>query len=140
MALIQTATNAFKTVLATGSYNFASDTFKIALYTSAASLDETTAAYTSVGEVVAGGYVAGGEALTVSLAPTVGTSGNIAYLSFSNASWTAAITARGALIYKVAAGNPTVCVLDFGADKTSTSTFQVQFPPASNTSAIIRIS
>lgn len=140
MALLQTATNAFKTGLATGAYDFSTDTFNIALYTSAANLDASTAAYTSVGEVVASGYAAGGEALTVSVTPTTGASGNIAYLSFNDVSWAAALTARGALIYKVAAGNPTVCVLDFGADKTSTSTFQVQFPPASNSSAIIRIS
>jgi hypothetical protein len=61
------------------------------------------------------------------------------YLSFSNVTWTSSLTARGALIYKSGSGNPTVCVLDFGADKTSTTTFTVQFPAATNTAAIIRI-
>jgi len=131
--------NVFKTGLANGQYNFTSDTFKIALYTNAATLDQTTNVYTSVGEVVATGYTAGGYTLTVSQTPTTGSSGDIAYLSFANAVWSAALTARGALIYKSGGGNPTVCVLDFGNDKTSTTTFTVQFPAVTNTSAIIRI-
>jgi hypothetical protein len=134
-------TNTFKTGLLDGTFNFTSGTFKIALYTNAASLDATTSAYTSVGEVVAGGYTAGGNVLTVTQVPTVGSSsGTTAYLSFGNAAWTSSLTARGALIY-LANGttNPTVCVLDFGNDKTSSSTFTVQFPSATNTSAIIRI-
>jgi hypothetical protein len=134
-------TNTFKVGLLDGTFNFTSGTFKIALYTNAAALDATTSAYTSDGEVTAGGYNAGGETLTVTQVPTVGaSSGTVAYLSFSNVSWTSALTARGALIY-LANGttNPTVCVLDFGNDKTSSSTFTVQFPDPSNTSAIIRI-
>jgi hypothetical protein len=140
MALTQTATNQFKTGLMNGSYNFTSDTFKIALYTAAATLDETTATYTTDNEITGTGYTAGGQTLTVSVTPTVGNSGNIAYISFSNVSWTGSLTARGALIYDVTNNNKTVCVLDFGADKTSTGTFQVQFPAATDTSAIIRIS
>ena len=132
------ACNTFKTGLMNGTFNFTSGTFYIALYTNAATLDATTAAYTTTGEVVASGYTAGGLALTVTQVPTVGTSGNTAYLSFSNAVWTSALTARGALIYK-AGDNGAICVLDFGSDKTSTSTFTVQFPDPSNTSAIIRI-
>jgi hypothetical protein len=139
MPITQTATNAFKTGLMTGAYNFNSDTFKIALYTAEATLDETTATYTSSYEVVATGYTAGGRALTVSVTPTTGYSGNIAYISFSNVTWNAALIARGALIYDVTNGNQTVCVLNFGSDKTSTTTFTVQFPAATNTSAIIRI-
>jgi len=139
MALTQTATNQFKTGLMNGSYNFTSDTFKIALYTAAATLDETTATYTTDNEITGTGYTAGGQVLTVSVTPTVGNSGNIAYISFSNVSWTGSLTARGALIYDVTNSNKTVCVLDFGADKTSTGTFQVQFPAATDTSAIIRI-
>jgi hypothetical protein len=81
--------------------------------------------------------------LTVSQVPTIGNQTGMAtaYLSFTNAAWTGSITARGALIY-LANGttNPAVCVLDFGNDKTSTSTFTVQFPAVTNTSAIIRIS
>ena len=138
MAILQTATNAFKSGLMTGVYDFASDVFKIALYTGDANLGVDTAAYTSSNEVVATGYTAGGEALNVDVVPTV--EGNIAYLSFSNVTWTAALTARAALIYRAnGTTNPTVCVLDFGSDKTSTDTFTVQFPAATSTTAIIRI-
>jgi hypothetical protein len=133
------ACNTFKTGLMNGTFNFTSGTFYIALYTNAASLDATTTAYTSTGEVVASGYTAGGLALSIAQTPTVGNSGNIAYISFSNAVWNSALTARGALIYQNTTGNPAVCVLDFGSDKTSNSTFTVQFPNPSNTSAIIRI-
>jgi hypothetical protein len=133
------ACNSFKTGLMNGTFNFTSGTFKIALYTNAATLDATTTAYTSTGEVVATGYTAGGLTLTIAQTPTVGNSGNTAYISFNNAIWTSALTARGALIYQSGSGNPAVCVLDFGADKTSTATFTVQFPVVSNTSAIIRI-
>jgi hypothetical protein len=134
------ACNAFKTGMMNGTFNFTSGSFKIALYTNNATLDATTAAYTSTGEVVASGYTAGGQLLTVSQVPTTGTSGTTAYISFANPSWLGAITARGALIYSTTTGNPAVCVLDFGADKTSSTTFTVQFPAVSNTSAIIRIS
>ena len=133
------ACNAFKTGLMNGTFNFTSGTFYMALYTNEASLDAATTAYTSTGEVVASGYTAGGLALTIAQAPTVGNSGNTAYISFNNAVWTSALTARGALIYQSGGGNPAVCVLDFGADKTSATTFTVQFPAVSNTSAIIRI-
>jgi hypothetical protein len=137
-------TNTFKVGLLDGVFNFdtgTSQVFKIALYTNAATLDQTTTAYTSTGETSGGNYVAGGQILVISQAPTVGTtSGTTAFISFSNAAWTGSITARGALIY-LANGttNPAVCVLDFGSDKTSTSTFTVQFPAATNTSAIIRL-
>jgi len=133
------ACNAFKTGLMNGTYTFTSGSFKIALYTNAATLDATTTAYTSTGEVVATGYTAGGLALTIAQVPTVGNSGNTAYISFNNAIWTSSLTARGALIYQSGGGNPAVCVLDFGADKASSTTFTVQFPDPSNTSAIIRL-
>ena len=139
MSLIQTSTNAFKTGMMSGTYNFNTDAFKIALYDANATLDQQTATYTSSNEVVATGYTAGGETLTVNVTPTTGSSGNVAYISFANVSWTGVITARGALIYDVTNGNKTVCVLDFGADKTSSTTFTVQFPAATNTSAILRI-
>jgi hypothetical protein len=142
MTIAQGATNTFKIGLLDGNYDLAAGSFKIALYTGAASIGPDTTAYTTDGEVVASGYTAGGNALTITQVPTIGNqSGNAtAYLSFSNVVWTSALTARGALIYKVGGGNPSVCVLDFGADKTSTTTFTVQFPAATNTSAIIRIS
>lgn len=131
-------TNAFILGLPSGAYNFAtgtSDVYKIALYTNAATLTATTAVYTSVGEVTDTGYTATGETLVVSTVPIV--TNDVAYWSFTDVSWSGAITARGALIYKVSGG--TVCVLDFGSDKTSTTTFTVQFPTADSTSAIIRI-
>jgi len=130
------ACNTFKTGMMNGTFNFTSGTFYMALYTNAATLDATTTAYTSTGEVVGSGYTAGGLALTIAQVPTVGNSGNTAYISFDNAVWSGAITARGALIYT---SGGSVCVLDFGADKTSSATFTVQFPDPSNTSAIIRI-
>jgi hypothetical protein len=141
MTIAQSATNTFKVGLPSGTFNFGSDTFKIALYTGAASIGPDTTAYTTDGEVVASGYTAGGNPLTVTQVPTIGNQTGVAtvYLSFANVTWTSALTARGALIYKVGGSNPTVCVLDFGADKTSTTTFTVQFPAATNTSAIIRI-
>jgi hypothetical protein len=131
--------NTFRTGLLNGTFNFTSGTFYIALYTNAATLDASTTAYTTTGEVVASGYTAGGEILTINQVPTTGNPPNTtAYISFANASWTGAFTARGALIYK-AGDNGAVCVLDFGADKTSTNTFVVQFPAATDTTAIIRI-
>ena len=133
-------TNAFKTGLMDGTFNFTSGSFYLALYTNSATLDATTTAYTATGEVSATGYTAGGNLLTIAQAPTIGsqTGAATAYISFNNTSWTGAITARGALIYKAGAGGA-VCVLDFGADKTSTATFTVQFPSITSTSAIIRI-
>jgi hypothetical protein len=135
------ACNTFKTGLMNGSFNFSSGTYYIALYTNNATLDADTTAYTTTGETSATGYTAGGQVLSISQAPTIGnqTGAATSYISFSNASWTGAITARGALIYQAGA-NGAVCVLDFGADKTSTTTFTVQFPAITNTSAIIRIS
>jgi hypothetical protein len=132
--------NAFKTGLMNGTFNFTSGSFYLALYTNSATLDATTTAYTATGEASGGNYVAGGNLLTIAQAPTIGsqTGAATAYISFSNTSWTGAITARGALIYKAGAGGA-VCVLDFGADKTSTATFTVQFPSITSTSSIIRI-
>jgi hypothetical protein len=141
MAIAQGATNTFKLGLPNGDFDFTTGSFKIALYTGAASIGPETAAYTTSGEVVATGYTAGGEALTVSQVPTYGnqTGNATVYLSFSNVTWTSALTARGALIYD-ATSLASVCVLDFGGDKTSSTTFTVQFPAATNTAAIIRIS
>lgn len=135
------ACNVFKTGMMNGTYNLTSNTFKIALYTNTATLDVSTTAYTTDGEVASSStYTTAGLALTIAQVPTTGNTGNTAYISFNNAIWTGSITARGALIYQSSSGNPAVCVLDFGADKTSTATFTVQFPTSTNTSAIIRIS
>ena len=133
--------NSFKQQLFEGDFDFSAttaQTFKIALYTNDATLDQTTTAYTTTGEVVATGYTAGGELITPSLA--IDSSTGIAYIDFSNASWSGAITARGALIYRVTTGNPAICVLDFGSDKISTTTFVVEFPPNTSTGALIRLS
>lgn len=128
--------NVFIEGLFESAYNFDTNTFKIALYTNAATLNADTVAYTTTGEVVAPGYTAGGITLTVQKGFANGTS----FVTFANVSWSGAFTARGALIYKSGTGNPAVCVLDFGSDKTSTTTFQVQFPAASSTDALIRLS
>jgi hypothetical protein len=141
MTIAQGATNTFKVGMPSGTFDFDTDTFKIALYTGAANIGPDTTAYTTDGETVASGYTAGGQTLTVSQTPTIGnqTGNATVYMSFQNVTWTSALTARGALIYKSGSGNPTVCVLDFGADKTSTTTFTVQFPAVTSTAAIIRI-
>jgi hypothetical protein len=140
MTIAQGATNTFKVGLMDGSYDMAAGSFKIALYTAEASIGPTTTVYTTEGEVVAAGYTAGGEDLTITQVPTIGSQTGVAtvYMSFANITWTSSFTARGALIYD-ANTLASVCVLDFGADKTSTTTFTVQFPAATNTSAIIRL-
>lgn len=125
----------FKTGLLNGDFDFSAGTFYIALYTNNATLTAQTTAYTTVGEVVAIGYTAGGQVLTPSVAASNGTS----YVSFNNVSWSGSITARGALIYKPG-DNGAVCVLDFGADRTSATTFTVEFPAATNSTAILRLS
>jgi hypothetical protein len=132
----------FKVQLLNGLQNFSANTFKIALYTSSASLDANTTAYSTSNEVAAtGNYVTGGNTLSVTTTPTDGGSGTTAYIDFADTTWTAAtITARGALIYNNSQGNSAVAVLDFGSDKTSTDgDFTIQFPAATNTTAIIRI-
>lgn len=113
-------------------------TYKIALYTANASLDNTTLTYTTTGEVVGTGYTAGGNTLTISQRPA--SDGYTAYVSFSNVTWTpASFTTRGALIYN-STTNAAVAVLDFGADKTPTTSFTITFPTADATNAIIRFS
>ena len=133
----------FKQQLLTGTHNFTNssgNTFKLALYTNSASFTAATTAYTSSNEVSnSGSYSAGGGALT-NVTPT--TSGTTALTDFADLEFTSAtITARGALIYNDSvSGDPTVAVLDFGADKTSTSgTFTIQFPAPNASNAIIRI-
>lgn len=140
MAITQAMSTSFKVQLLNGQQNFSANTFKLALYTSSASLNENTTAYTSSNEVPStGNYSAGGNTLTVSVTPT--NSGNVAYISFANTSWAnATITANGALIYNSSQSNAAVCVLAFGGDKTSTNgTFAVNFPTADASNAIIRL-
>ena len=139
MAITQAMCTSFKVDLLDGEHDFGADTFKIALYTSSATLDATTTAYSVTNETSGTGYTAGGNTLTVSTTPT--SSGTTAYLSFSNTTWsTASITARGALIYNSTNANKAVAVLDFGSDKTSTAgDFTIQFPTSDASNAIIRI-
>jgi hypothetical protein len=125
--------NSFKSGLINGDFDFDTDTIKMALYTNAATLDEDTAIYTTDGEVSASGYTASGVTLTVEK----GLTNNTAFISFENVTITAALVARGALIYKD--GGAAICVLDFGSDKTSTNTFIVTFPTASSADALIRL-
>jgi hypothetical protein len=140
MAITQAMATSFKVQLLEGQQNFSANTFKLALYTSSATLGENTTVYTATNEVPStGNYSAGGNTLSVSVTPT--NSGNVAYISFANTSWAnATITANGALIYNANLANAAVCVLAFGGDKTSTNgTFAVNFPTADATNAIIRL-
>jgi hypothetical protein len=134
--------NSFKKELLEGKHNFTASTgnkFKLALYTSSATLGKSTTAFTSTNQVTASGsYVSGGGALV-----NAGTSlaSNTAIVDFNNLSFTSAtITARGALIYNTSNSNTAVCVLNFSTDKSSTSgTFTIQFPAFTTSAAIIRI-
>jgi hypothetical protein len=138
VSLSQTLTTSFKQQLLQGVHNFDTNTFKVALYTAVADLNDTTTAYNvaTAGQVSGTGYTAGGDATTTSVSVT----GTVAFVNFSNVVWTAAITARGALIYNdTVVGKPSVAILDFGADKTSTTTFTVAMPTNSSTSALIRL-
>jgi hypothetical protein len=148
MAITQAMCTSFKVELLNGIHAFGTtvvrgattaDTFNIALYTSSATLDATTTAYSASNEVSGTGYTAKGNSLTT-VAPT--SSGTTAYLDFNDTTWSAAtITARGALIFNdTQSGDPSVAVLDFGSDKTSTAgDFTIVFPTADSSNAIIRI-
>ena len=141
MAITQAVCTSFKQELLVEGHNFTNgqDTFKIALYTSSASLDASTTAFTTSNEVSdSGSYSSGGGSLT-SVTPT--TSGTTAICDFADISFTSAtITARGAMIYNSSNSNKAVCILDFGGDNTSTSgTFTIQFPAADASNAILRL-
>lgn len=142
MAITQSLATSFKVDLLSGNMNFTSgsgDTFKMALYTSSATLGPTTTIYTASNEVTGSGYASGGNTLTISQSPTSG--GTTAFISFANTSWSSAtFTTRGALIYNSSQGNKAVAIFDFGSDKTvSNGTFTITFPVADSTSAVIRI-
>ena len=142
MAITQAMCTSFKKELLEAVHNFKNsggNTFNLALYTSSASLGAGTTAYTTSNEVSGTGYTAKGGALT-NVDPS--TSSTTALTDFSDLTFsTATITARGALIFNdSASGDPAVCVLDFGGDKTSTNgDFTIQFPTADASNAIIRI-
>lgn len=139
MAIAQAMCTSFKEDLFQKEQDLDSDTIKIALYTSSASLGAATTAYTTSGEVASGnGYTTGGETLTN---PVIGTSGTTAYVDFDNPEWTSAsFTTAGALIYNdTTAGNNAIAVLNFGGDFTVTSgTFRIVFP-APGAAGLIRI-
>ena len=138
MAIVQTQTTSFKAQLYQGIHDLTTDVIKIALYTASADLNEDTTVYSATNEVAnTGTYVAGGSTLTP---VTVASSGYTAYVGFPDISWTGAITARCALIYNVTQGNKSIAVLDFGSDKTSTTTFAITMPANTATAALIRSS
>ena len=149
MAISQAMCTSFKVELLSGGHNFnttnvarlvdTQDVFKLALYTSSATLDATTTAYSASDETSGTGYSAGGGTLTVSAVPQA--SGTTAILDFADSTWSAAtITANGALIYNSTNSDTAVAVLAFGGDKTSTNgDFTIQFPAFDASNAIIRI-
>jgi hypothetical protein len=126
----------FKLELLSGVHDFSTDTFKIALYDSGAALGASTQEYTTSNEVVASGYTAGGATLTV-VPPA--SSGTTAYVDFDDVTWTASLTARGALIYNTSKSNKAVAVLNFGADKISITEFTIIMPAADANNALVRI-
>ena len=130
--------NTLRTGLINGSINFATNVFYLALYTNSATLDETTAAYTTTGEASGGNYAAGGKQITASVGTQTTSFGSIIFINFSVPQWTGAITARGALIYRYSDGLA-IAVIDFGSNKTSNSTFTVQMPANTYSSALIRL-
>jgi hypothetical protein len=140
MILGQAQTTTFKLNLLKGLENFFTGspyTYKIALYDATAMIDSETTAYTTQNEITGTGYIAGGKVLT----PTIGsdTSNNTAYVTFANVTWSPAnFTAAGALIYN-SNTNASVAVLNFGGEKRATSTFTIEFPAATSTTAVLRI-
>ena len=145
MAITQAIANAFKKQLLEGDASFKSsggDVFKLALYTSSAALNSATTSFTTSGEVSnTGTYASGGDKLT---GQNTSIASGVAIVDFADLSFTGVtLTARGAMIYNTSSAvtNATVCVLDFGADKTATSgTFTIQFPAFTTAAAILRIS
>ena len=138
MAILQGMCSSFKQESWLGIHDLDTDTIKIALYTSTATLDATTTAYTATNEVVGTGYTAGGIALT---GPVISVDGTTAVVDFADATWpSSTLTARGALLYNSSKANRAIAVLDFGADKVSTAgDFTVSFPAAAAATAILRI-
>ena len=135
--IAQTLTTSFKQQLLKAVHDFDTDTFYMALYTANADIGAATTVYTATGEISGTVYVPGGQAMT---GISVSVTDTTAFVNFSNVVWTpGAFTARGALIYNFTEGNKSVAVLDFGADKTTTSSFTVVMPTNSSTTALIRL-
>jgi hypothetical protein len=139
MALQQTLTTSFKQQMLAAGQDLSTDALYMALYDGFASLGPNTTAYDSTNEVVGDGYTAGGQLLT---GVTIGASENgVVYVNFDNVVWNpATFTARGALIYNTTRSNASVAVLDFGADKTCSTTFTVTMPVNSASTALLRFS
>jgi hypothetical protein len=136
--IVQTQTTSFKKQLYEGVHDLLNDSLYIALYTGNANLDQDTTVYSSTNEITGTGYTAGGQLIT---GVTVQSDGYTAYVSFTNPYWSpAAFTTRCALIYNATKGNKSICVLDFGSDKTCTTTFLITLPANTSTSALIRSS
>jgi hypothetical protein len=136
MSIVQTLTTSFKNDILVGAQDLSTDTLKLALYTGDVNLNADTTAYSASNEVVGTGYSAGGVTLT---GITIQTSGSTVYINFNNAVWNpASFTTRAALIYNSSKSNKSVAVLDFGADKTCTTTFTIQMPANTATSSLLR--
>jgi|TARA_R100001510_G_C7572018_1_gene148054 VCBS repeat-containing protein len=141
MAITSTLTTSFKVELLKGNHNFTNssgDTYKLALYTSSATLGATTTSFTTTGQASGTGYSTGGGTLT-NVTPT--STGTTAVTDFSDLTFgTATITARGCMIYNSSDSNKSVATIDFGGDKTSTAgDFTIVFPAKAASTAIIRI-
>jgi hypothetical protein len=137
MSIQQTLTTSFKQQILQAQQDLSTDTLKLALYTGLATLGPNTTVYDTLYEVVGTGYTAGGNVLT---GVTISTSSNgVVYVDFANSVWNpAAFTCRGALIYNASKSNKSVAVLDFGSDKTCQTSFTVQMPENTSTSALLR--
>lgn len=134
--IFQTLTLSFKEQILKGEHDLLTDTLKMALYTSNASLNEDTTAYSVTNEVSGGSYIAGGNTLTN---VTINTSNSVVYVDFDDVVWTpASFTAAGALIYNASKSNKSIAVLSFGGDKTATNSFTVQIPANTFSSALLR--
>jgi hypothetical protein len=136
-SIVQTQTTSFKAELYQGIHDLLTDQIKIALYTAEADLNDTTTAYSSTNEASGTGYTAGGVVMT---GVTINTSGYTVYVNFSDVVFNASVTARCALIYNdTVVGKPSIAVLDFGSDKTSTN-FTITMPANTASAALIRSS
>jgi hypothetical protein len=134
--IFQTLTLSFKEQILKGEHDLLTDTLKMALYTSSASLNEDTTAYSVTNEVSGGGYTAGGNVITN---VTINALNSVVYVDFDDVVWTpASFTAAGALIYNSSKSNKSIAVLSFGGDKTATNSFTVQIPANTFSSALLR--
>lgn len=134
--IYQTQTVSFREELLKAIHDLQTDTIKLALYTSSATLDEDTTVYSATNEITGTGYSAGGVVLS---GVTISNSNGIVYVNFNNAVWNpASFTAAGGLIYNASKANRSIAVLSFGNDKTATNSFTVQMPANTYTSALLR--